>query len=88
MSSTLSSIKHWPARAAVGLISVYQRTLSPDHGLLQPWFPHGACKFRPTCSEYTRAAILRHGLIRGIRFGLARLVRCHPWSIGGYDPIH
>ena len=62
-----------------GLIRVYQLTLSP---LLGP-----ACRYEPSCSEYTRQAIHRHGPLRGGWLGLKRLGRCHPYSGSGYDPV-
>jgi putative membrane protein insertion efficiency factor len=72
----------WPARAAiallVGLIRVYQLTLSP---LLGP-----ACRFEPTCSQYMVGALRKYGLLRGVAKGVGRLLRCHPWNPGGYDP--
>jgi putative membrane protein insertion efficiency factor len=72
----------WPSRAAialvVGLIRVYQVTLSP---LLGP-----ACRFEPTCSRYMIGALHKHGLMRGLFKGVGRVIRCHPWNPGGYDP--
>jgi putative membrane protein insertion efficiency factor len=65
--------------AAVGLIRVYKRALSP----LLP----SACRFYPTCSEYTREAIERYGVARGAWLGAKRLARCHPFNPGGYDPV-
>ncbi len=65
-------------RLATTLILVYQYTLSP---LLPP-----SCRFTPTCSEYARQAIERYGLWRGLRMGIGRLLRCHPFHPGGYDP--
>ena len=45
------------------------------------------CKYYPTCSEYTKQAIEKYGAIKGTRLGLARIIRCNPFSKGGYDPL-
>ena len=68
-----------PARFLVWLLDLYKRFLSP---LLPP-----ACRFSPTCSVYAREAIARHGALRGIGLALSRLVRCHPFHRGGFDPV-
>jgi len=68
------------------LIRIYQKTLSLDHGLLGKVFQGGACRFTPTCSQYTYQAIEKYGLIKGGIKGVARISRCHPFSKGGYDP--
>jgi putative membrane protein insertion efficiency factor len=67
------------ARAAAVLLRGYKRFVSP---VLPP-----ACRFHPTCSEYAREAILRHGVTRGMGMALRRLGRCHPWNEGGVDPV-
>ncbi len=64
---------------ALGLIRFYQRFISPA---LPP-----SCRFTPTCSHYTYQAIERYGLLRGGWLGLKRLLRCHPFHPGGYDPV-
>ncbi len=66
------------ARVAAWAVVTYQRWLSP----LLP----AACRFAPTCSEYARLALIDHGLVRGSLLALWRLVRCHPFNSGGYDP--
>ncbi len=71
----------------VGLISAYQKTLSPDHGWLRARYPAGLCRYQPTCSEYTKEAVTRYGVIKGLYLGSKRVGRCHPWSAGGYDPV-
>jgi putative membrane protein insertion efficiency factor len=72
----------WPGRIVIailiGLIRVYQWTLSPLLG--------NACRFEPSCSRYMVESLKKHGLLRGLAKGLRRLSRCHPWSPGGYDP--
>ncbi len=70
----------------IGCIRVYQRTLSPDHSWLRHIHP-GACRFSPTCSEYTIQAIGEYGTTQGLVLGLKRISRCHPWHPGGYDPL-
>ena len=50
-------------------------------------FPHGYCRFYPTCSEYGHGSIERYGLIKGGTKTLWRILRCNPWNTGGHDPI-
>jgi putative membrane protein insertion efficiency factor len=54
--------------------------------MLSPVLP-SACRFYPTCSEYMREAVERYGAARGVWMGVRRLVRCHPFQAGGYDPV-
>jgi putative membrane protein insertion efficiency factor len=60
------------------LIRFYQVALSP-------WLPK-VCRFYPSCSQYTLEVIQKHGVIKGIYLGAKRILRCHPWGGGGYDP--
>ena len=66
----------------VKIIERYQRKISPslaNRGV--------NCKYYPTCSEYTKQAILKYGCIIGILKGLVRIIKCNPFSKGGYDPL-
>ena len=45
------------------------------------------CKFTPTCSEYTKKAIEKYGALKGLKLGICRILRCNPFSKGGYDPL-
>ena len=63
----------------IAALAVYKRAISP----LLPQ----ACRYYPTCSDYMREAVERHGAARGVRLGTARLLRCHPFHAGGYDPV-
>ncbi len=45
------------------------------------------CKYEPTCSHYAEQAVRRHGVVRGLGLASWRLLRCNPWSKGGYDPV-
>ncbi|MFH1292298.1 MAG: membrane protein insertion efficiency factor YidD [bacterium] len=74
-----------PRLPILGLIKLYQKTLSPDHGLLQFLFPHGYCRFHPSCSEYGYQIIKKTGLIKGLFKGSWRVLRCNPWNKGGVD---
>ncbi|MGE5799946.1 MAG: membrane protein insertion efficiency factor YidD [Syntrophaceae bacterium] len=63
----------------VFLLRFYKRYLSP----LLP----SACRFYPTCSDYMCVAVEKYGTCRGVWLGLKRLVRCHPFHAGGFDPV-
>ncbi len=69
-------------------IRFYQRYLSFDTGVFKYLFlTDKACRFRPTCSEFMYQAILRYGIIYGLYLGVRRILKCHPWSRGGLDPV-
>ncbi|EFQ84560.1 conserved hypothetical protein YidD [Aeromicrobium marinum DSM 15272] len=63
----------------IGLLRVYRFAISPLYGQV--------CKYHPTCSAYALGAVETHGAIRGSWLAVRRLLRCHPWSSGGYDPV-
>ncbi len=66
-------------RVVTGLIRFYQRAISPS---LPP-----SCRYTPTCSQYTLEAVAKYGAARGLFMGGRRLLRCHPFHPGGYDPV-
>jgi len=74
-------------KVILSLIRFYQITISPDHGLWSYKHPHGYCKFSPTCSQYAYQAIENWGIIVGGGKAIKRIIRCNPFSRGGYDPI-
>lgn len=78
----LVKLIRWPVLC---LIRLYQKTLSPDHGLLKRLFPNGYCRFYPSCSEYGYQAIHKYGLLKGTVKAIYRVIRCNPWSNGGED---
>jgi len=81
MSDTRISAKPvpWLQALALAAIRFYQVALRP----VNPW----GCKFHPSCSHFALEAIERHGLRRGLRLTVGRLLRCRPGSVGGYDPV-
>lgn len=66
----------WPL---LGLVWLYRNAVSPLLG--------ANCRFEPTCSDYAREALTRHGAFRGGWLTLRRIGRCHPWGGSGYDPV-
>lgn len=68
-----------PRNLIVFLIACYQKTLSPDHGVLRVMFPYGYCRHEPTCSEYGKKIVLERGAIVGLLLTAKRLLGCHPW---------
>jgi uncharacterized protein len=63
----------------IGALRFYKRWISPA-------LP-SACRYHPTCSMYMMQAVERHGAARGIGLGVRRILRCHPFHAGGYDPV-
>ena len=74
----LRTLGRLPALAIIALVRVYQFTLSPIFGR--------QCRFRPTCSHYMIEAVEKYGALRGGLKGLWRILRCNPFTRGGYDP--
>jgi hypothetical protein len=63
----------------IATLSLYKRFVSP----ILP----SACRYRPTCSEYMIEAVDKYGVRRGVWMGTRRLLRCHPFHQGGFDPV-
>lgn len=69
------------ARAAIlAPIRAYRRFVSPLK-------PVPSCRFHPTCSAYAASAIEAHGVVRGVGLAVRRILKCHPWHPGGFDPV-
>ncbi len=83
----LKLILNLPKNLSIFFIRVYQKTLSPDHGFLKKMFPHGYCRFTPTCSEYGIEAIKKYGFFKGWFKAIWRILRCNPFNKGGHDPL-
>ena len=66
-------------RLVIGLIQVYRKFLSP---MLPP-----TCRYEPSCSLYTVQAIEKYGVLKGLFMGMLRVLRCHPFAKGGFDPV-
>jgi putative membrane protein insertion efficiency factor len=79
MGGSVSRIALVPRRILAGCVRAYQVALSP---LLPP-----SCRFSPSCSQYALEAITRHGALKGTWLAARRLVRCHPFHPGGFDPV-
>lgn len=71
---------HVPRAALITLVTLYQKTLSPDHGPLQTLFPHGYCPQHPTCSEYAKQMLRKNGAFMGSVQATWRVIRCTPWT--------
>lgn len=89
-TSSGRSSRHWADRLRqrigdatvagfIALIRLYRIGVRPLLG--------GACRYAPSCSSYAEDALRHHGAVRGLRLTGARVLRCHPWSAGGYDPV-
>lgn len=80
-SATATSIEQWLAFPLVALVKVYQWVISPM------FYAAGVrCRFHPTCSAYAIEVLKKDGVFRGTIRAVARVLRCHPWHPGGYDP--
>ena len=80
---TSDGLKKAPRLVGVGVVAIYRAAISPViHALNGP-----ACRFEPSCSEYAREAIARHGMVRGGAMAIWRIARCNPVGGHGFDPV-
>lgn len=87
INKIISFLSGYSRLTAITILRFYQKVLSFDHGFLKIFFPHGYCRFRPTCSDYAIEAITKHGILRGGLKAIWRVMRCNPWNKGGWDPV-
>lgn len=90
-------VKPFRVSEAIVLIGIrgYRAVFSLDHGafgaLIKGALPYSGalcgCRFSPSCSAYAEDAIRQYGLLAGVMVSCGRILRCHPWSRGGYDPV-
>ena len=76
----MSALRNAIKKVLIFLIKTYQLTLSPR-------FSHGSCRFTPTCAQYALEAIEVHGIFKGCLLAAWRILRCNPFSKGGWDPV-
>ncbi len=80
MRNVLRHIWHIPRKFICALISLYQATLSPDHGPLRHLYTYGYCRHEPTCSDYAKRVVTERGAIVGSLLAGRRILTCHPWK--------
>ncbi len=77
----MHKVSHLFKNLALFALSAFMLLVRPLLG------PKGVCRFRPTCSRYAREAIIKYGAFKGGWLAAKRLLKCHPWHPGGYDPV-
>ena len=85
----MNNIKKTPKNLAVFLIEVYQKTFSPDQGVMksEEKTHSPTCVFYPSCSEFSKEAIQKYGVLKGSLKSFRRIIRCHPWQKNNIDPV-
>jgi len=80
----LNKINKYLALPFLAMIWMYQKTVSPDHGFLKVFYPHGYCKFYPSCSEYARISLQKEGITSFPKI-FKRISRCNPFTYPAID---
>lgn len=75
------------AKLFIIVIKIYQKILSPEQSFWGKRVGWKVCRFHPTCSQYAIDALEKHGSLKGSYLAFRRIIRCHPWNPGGYDPV-
>jgi putative membrane protein insertion efficiency factor len=70
-------------KIVIGFLKLYKKFISP---VFEAVFG-GACRFTPSCSQYTIEALEKFGVVKGLTLGFKRFIRCHPWGGSGWDPV-
>ena len=84
-TGSLPLLWQWPERIVTELLILAIRFYQVTLGLMLGAFG-SPCRFEPSCSRYMIGALRKYGLLKGLARGIARVLRCHPWHPGGYDP--
>lgn len=77
----MQRFSRWVTQLTLGLLTVGMVIVRPLLG------PRGVCRFTPTCSQYAKEAIVKYGALKGCFLAAKRLLKCHPFHQGGYDPV-
>ncbi len=77
-----------PRKLILKLVRLYQSSQLIDNPIRKMFIPgQTVCRFQPTCSEYMYEAVEKYGVLKGVFLGTKRILSCHPWSKGGYEPV-
>ncbi|WP_238342919.1 membrane protein insertion efficiency factor YidD [Nocardioides cynanchi] len=75
----LTLLTRIPQYLLIGVLRLYRLAISPLYGQV--------CRYHPSCSAYALGSVTEYGAVRGVWMSARRLLRCHPWAPGGYDPV-
>ncbi len=87
INKIIKIVTYIPEKVIIGIINIYQFFLSTDHAFWSNPNIFRICTYKPSCSEFTKQSIIKHGIILGSLMGIKRVIDCNPFSKGGYDPV-